>query len=246
MARIITPSRRNVKFFFVVPKLCLGMRPAKLCLANLNRGNESGIGREGGEAKQSFAVTHSQAELGNDRRGAKRRFAVTHSQAALGNDRGAIGFRSLSSVSSTSRGWIVPVGDSIPDRRGLIPVVPKLCLANLNPGRRIRNREGLIREAKQSFAVTHSQAEIGNDRRGAGIAPPCRHSGIFIPPAYDSGIAVLRWRNENIRNLPRQRVVTPTGTPDRLSAEIPDIFIPRDCIRRGHSASHPRGMKIPE
>ena len=52
----------------VVPKLCLGMRPAKLCLANLNRGNESGIGREGSEAKQSFAETHSQAELGNDRK----------------------------------------------------------------------------------------------------------------------------------------------------------------------------------
>ena len=33
-------------------------------------------------------------------------------------------------------------------------------------------------------------------------------------------------RDENIRNLPRQRGVTPTETPDRLSAEIPDIFIP--------------------
>ena len=70
--------------FSVVPKLCLGMRPAKLCLANLNRGNESGIGREGGEAKQSFAVTHSQAELGNDRRGAKRRFARRIPKRRLG------------------------------------------------------------------------------------------------------------------------------------------------------------------
>ena len=33
-------------------------------------------------------------------------------------------------------------------------------------------------------------------------------------------------RDENIRNLPRQRGRTPTGTHDRLSAEIPDIFIP--------------------
>ena len=32
-------------------------------------------------------------------------------------------------------------------------------------------------------------------------AAPRRHSGIFIPPARDSGIAVLRWRNENVRNL---------------------------------------------
>ena len=53
--------------FPVVPKLCLGMRLAKLCLANLNRRNESGIGWGGGEAKQSFAVTHSQAPLGNDK-----------------------------------------------------------------------------------------------------------------------------------------------------------------------------------
>ena len=35
------------------------------------------------------------------------------------------------------------------------------------------------------------------------VAPPCRHSGIFIPPAQDSGIADLRWRNENVRNLLR-------------------------------------------
>ena len=33
-------------------------------------------------------------------------------------------------------------------------------------------------------------------------------------------------RDENIRNLPRQRGGTPMGTSDRLSAEIPDIFIP--------------------
>ena len=33
-------------------------------------------------------------------------------------------------------------------------------------------------------------------------------------------------RDENIRNLPRQRGRTPMGTHDRLSAEIPDIFIP--------------------
>ena len=33
-------------------------------------------------------------------------------------------------------------------------------------------------------------------------------------------------RDENIRNLPRQRGGTPTETHDRLSAEIPDIFIP--------------------
>ena len=33
-------------------------------------------------------------------------------------------------------------------------------------------------------------------------------------------------RDENIRNLPRQRGGTPMGTHDRLSAEIPDIFIP--------------------
>ena len=45
------------------------MRLAKLCLANLNVRSESGIGMQSGvrEAKQSFAGTHSQAELGNDR-----------------------------------------------------------------------------------------------------------------------------------------------------------------------------------
>ena len=59
------PSRAPV-VPLVVPKLCLGMRHAKLCLANFNRRNESGIGRGVREAKQSFAWTHSQAELGND------------------------------------------------------------------------------------------------------------------------------------------------------------------------------------
>ena len=33
-------------------------------------------------------------------------------------------------------------------------------------------------------------------------------------------------RDENIWNIPRQRGRTPTRTPDHLSAEIPDIFIP--------------------
>ena len=33
-------------------------------------------------------------------------------------------------------------------------------------------------------------------------------------------------RDGNIRNLPRQRGGTPMGSHDRLSAEIPDIFIP--------------------
>ena len=75
---------------------------------------------------------------------------------------------------------------------------------------------------------------------------PCRHFGIFIPPARDSGIAVLRWRNENVRNLRRQAVVSFHRSPDPLAREIPDIFIPRGCIRSAHSAPRPRGMKIPE
>ena len=49
-----------------------------------------------------------------------------------------------------------------------------------------------------------------------------RHSGIFIPPAHDSGIANWRWRNENVRNPPptaapapplrRSGIASPTGT----------------------------------
>ena len=47
-------------------------------------------------------------------------------------------------------------------------------------------------------------------------------------------------RDENIRNLPRQRGGTPMGTSDRLSAEIPDIFIPpmqhdNAGVRRGRN-----------
>ena len=51
-------------------------------------------------------------------------------------------------------------------------------------------------------------------------------------------------RDENIRNLPRQRGVTPTETPDRLSAEIPDIFIPPTQTAMPESGAG--GMKIPE
>ena len=75
---------------------------------------------------------------------------------------------------------------------------------------------------------------------------PCRHSGIFIPLAPSSGIAHWRWRNENIRNLRRQAVGSSHRSPAPLARGIPDIFIPRDCIHRGHSTSRPRGMKIPE
>ena len=39
-------------------------------------------------AKQSFAGTHSQAELGNDRVRGEAALRGTHSQAALGNDKG--------------------------------------------------------------------------------------------------------------------------------------------------------------
>ena len=62
----------------VVPKLCLGMRHPNLCLANLPAWRE--FPESGGlirGAKQSFAGTHSQAELGNDKEG---------------DDRGLVGF----------------------------------------------------------------------------------------------------------------------------------------------------------
>ena len=47
-------------------------------------------------------------------------------------------------------------------------------------------------------------------------------------------------RDENVRNLPRQRGRTPMETHDRLSAEIPDIFIPptqvgNAGVRRGRN-----------
>ena len=59
---------------------------------------------EGGGAKQSFAGTHSQAELGNDRveRG-EAALRGTHSQAALGNDR-------------VERGEAALRGDAFPSR----------------------------------------------------------------------------------------------------------------------------------
>ena len=70
----------GIAHFFVVPKLCLGMRLAKLCLANLIRGGEFGIGSlirvrsrasRGGIPKQSLGTTQRHRES----RGAKRRFA---------------------------------------------------------------------------------------------------------------------------------------------------------------------------
>ena len=77
-------------------------------------------------------------------------------------------------------------------------------------------------------------------------SPLSRHSGIFIPPALHSGIANLRWRNENVRNLRRQAVGGFRRSHNPLAREIPDIFIPRDCIRCGYLTPRPRGMKIPE
>ena len=84
------------------------------------------------------------------------------------------------------------------------------------------------------FYCCRFQAAFGNDKSGAwerqGVDKtterPCRHSGIFIPPAHDSGIANWRWRNENIRNLRRQAVAGSHRSPDPLAREIPDIFIP--------------------
>ena len=44
------------------------------------------------------------------------------------------------------------------------------------------------------------------------------------PPRCHRGIFISRRRNENVRDLPRQRGGTPTETHARLSAEVADIF----------------------
>ena len=44
------------------------MRLAKLCLANLIRGGESGIRKISQRGEAELRATHSQAELGNDKR----------------------------------------------------------------------------------------------------------------------------------------------------------------------------------
>ena len=92
----------------------------------------------------------------------------------------------------------------------------RISIGGMNP-----ESGGLIREAKQSFAETHSQAALGNDNEPA----PHRHSGIFIPPAPDSGIAVLRRRNENIRNLLQQRERTPMGRGDAFPSDSPPAIV---------------------
>ena len=157
MARIITPSRRNVKFFFVVPKLCL---------ANLNRGRRirNREGRRRGEAELRGDAFPSRAWERQGRGEAALR--KTHSQAALGNDRGAIGFRSLSSVSSTRGGGSFRSGIQSPTGADSSLSFPSSAW-RIQSGEANPESGGLIREAKQSFAVTHSQAELGNDRRGA-------------------------------------------------------------------------------
>ena len=76
------------------------------------------------------------------------------------------------------------------------------------------------RGAKQSFAGTHSQAELGNDRR----------------------------TTENIRNLPRKQGGTPAGSHARRAAEVADIFIPLTrnenfgMTRRGLHSAAPAGV----
>ena len=58
-------------------------------------------------------------------------------------------------------------------------------------------------DTKRRFAGRIPKRRLGTTETADETPPPVaphRHSGIFIPPAPDSGIAVLRRRNENIRN----------------------------------------------
>ena len=82
-------------------------------------------------------------------------------------------------------------------------------------------------EAKQRFAGTHSQAEIGNDngrqRRQDESEAKRRFAG-RIPKRR------LGTTGDDRGNLPRQRGGTPMGTHDRMSGGIPDVFIPPTMI----------------
>ena len=71
------------------------------------------------------------------------------------------------------------------------------------------------------FSVLRLPAFAGVDRSRAGRGT---ESGKQLPPHCHRGIFISRRRNENVRDLPRQRGVTPTETHDRLSAEVADIF----------------------
>ena len=78
----------------------------------------------------------------------------------------------------------------VPKRR-LGMRLAKRRLANPIRGNESGNGRG-VGDAKPRFA-----GRIPKRRLGTTVSPPRRHSGIFIPPACVSGIAALRWRNEN-------------------------------------------------
>ena len=83
-------------------------------------------------------------------------------------------------------------------------------------------------EAKQSFAGTHSQAEIGNDNGRQRRQDESERRSGASRDAFPSG-AWERQRDDR-GNLRRQRGGTPMGTHDRMSGGIPDIFIPPTMI----------------
>ena len=62
-------AKRILIRFPVVPKLCLGMRLAKLCLANLPTDANPKSGELIREAKQSFAVRIPKRRLGTTKKG---------------------------------------------------------------------------------------------------------------------------------------------------------------------------------
>ena len=56
------------------------------------------------------------------------------------------------------------------------------------------------------------------------VVPKRRACETIPAPRCHRGIFISRWRNENIRDLPRQRGGTPTGSHARRAAEVADIF----------------------
>ena len=83
-------------------------------------------------------------------------------------------------------------------------------------------------EAKQRFAGTHSQAELGNDNGRQRRQDESERRSGASRDAFPSG-AWERQRDDR-GNLRRQRGGTPMGTHDRMSEGIPDVFIPPTMI----------------
>ena len=258
MARIITPSRRNVKFFrrasilsrsgVAPPTGTIHPRESRGTTDGKQESNKrfilgrclSGFGIAGGHLA---GVDHSGRGFNPRPAQGRPTFPNRHKQERINNTISALRFRFPCLRGRTlRRPWAL-------SRSGVAPPT-----GTIHP-RESRGTTDEKQESNKRFisGEVFPDLELREDIwRGwsfpVGGSTPDRHQQERVNSALRFRFPCLRgWTLRRPWTLSRSGVAPPTGTiHPRPPVVIPDIFIPRGWVRGGYLTSRPRGMKIPE